>query len=154
MGATNIFVSSSRSSWYLTFFLTTLFKVHKFAYFTEWFSVFSKFSFFNKTKKQAKQSLKSLCDKSLKKKNVIRPNSLSVRDDRRGIWLFSRRHYSRSINLLTTWRDFYRPTKYWHFLRLQMIALNVVFSKNEVHHDNRLDNTPILVFPIFQDLCI
>ena len=79
------------------------------------FEWFSKFSFSNKIENQAERSLKSLRDKSLKKKNVIRPNSSSVRDDRRGIWLFSRRHYSRSINLLTRRNDF-QDFQNFHFL--------------------------------------
>ena len=57
---TKFFVCPRRSSWYLTFFPKTLFKVHKFAYKTEWFSGFSKFTFSNKIKNQAQRSLKSL----------------------------------------------------------------------------------------------
>ena len=79
------------------------------------FEWFSKFSFSNKIENQAERSLKSLCDKSVKNKNVIRSYFFSVRDDRRGIWLFSRRHYSRSINLLTSRNDF-QDFQNFHFL--------------------------------------
>ena len=108
--------------WFHPFFLNNLFSINKLANHLGWLLGFPKFSLSNKIENQAKRSLKSLCDKSLKNKNVIIPNSLSVRADRCGIWLFSRRYYSRFENLLTRQRDFYRPTKCRHLLWSQMIA--------------------------------
>ena len=65
---TKFFVCPSRWSWYLTFFLTTLFKVHKFAYITEWFSGFSKFSFSNKIKINPRDCSKVCVTKFWKRK--------------------------------------------------------------------------------------
>ena len=108
--------------WFHPFFLNNLFSINKLVNHLGWFSGFPKFSFSNKIENQAERSLKSFRDKSLKKINVIWPNSSSVRADGCGNWHFSQRHYSRSINLLTTRRDFYRTTKYRNFLRSQMIT--------------------------------
>ena len=116
-------------------------EVHKFAYKMEWFSGFSKFSFSNKIENQAERSLKSLCDKSVKKKNVIRPNSSSVRDDRCGIWLFSRRHYSRSINLLTRRNDF-QDFQNFHFL-----------TKSKIKPSDRLQDGEIFIDQQNTDIC-
>ena len=71
--------------WFYPFFSKNSFSINKLANHFGRFSGFSKFSFFNKIENQPEGSPESLCDNSLKTKNVVRPNSSSVRADHCGI---------------------------------------------------------------------
>ena len=67
--------------WLHPFFSNNLFSINHLGS----FSGFSKNSFSNKIENQADRSFESLRDKSLKTKNVIRPNYMFVQANRGGI---------------------------------------------------------------------
>ena len=122
------------------------FSINKLANHLGWLSGFSKFSFSNNIENQPKRLLESLRYKTLKKKNMIWPNSLCVRADRSDIWLFFWRHYPRKVNCLSTRSDFW-ILKFENLSMLQanLLTLDRVFRKKGIFHYNWPGKTKNLV---------